>query len=553
MLAGCVPWPEEAAARYRALGIWRGLTIPELLERTIAEVPDKVAVIDGDTRLTYAQLGQAVDRLSCAFIRRGLRPLDRAVFQLGNSANLVVAFFALIKAGVIPVMALPAHRQSEIGHFIAHAQAVAYLVPEVVRGFDFREMAAELAPECPSLHDVFVDGAPGPGQHDLRAMMAETASPEIREALAARRPAADEVALMLLSGGTTAIPKMIPRTHDDYVYNATQCGAATGFTRDIVYLAVLPMAHNFTLASPGILAACAVGGTVVVAPATTPEVVFPLIERHRVTMVCTAVPLVTSWLSSPVPARHDLSSLDILMNGGAKLVPELRRRVEERFGCQFMESFGTGEGLLCNTRRDDPEAVRFHSAGRPISPEDEIRIVDLCGNDVPDGVAGELWVRGPYTIRGYYNAPETNRSAFTADGFYRMGDVVRRLDGNLYVEGRMKDQVNRGGEKISCEEVEDHILAHPAVAGACVVAMPDDRYGEKSCAFVTLRPDHRLDLRELVAFMTARKIAKFKLPERLEILDAFPISPAGKILRRELRIIIAAKLAAENEAVPAAQ
>lgn len=552
MLAGCVPWPEEATARYRSKGIWQGITLPEMLERTIAEVPDKVAVIDGEMRLTYAQLGEAVDRLAYAFVRRGLRPLDRAVFQLGNGVDMVVAFLGLIKAGVIPVMALPAHRQSEIGHFLAHAEAVAYLIPDVVRGFDFRAMAEELAPNCASLRHVFVSGTPNAGQHDLRAMIAEPAPADIiRETLAARRPDAGEVALMLLSGGTTAIPKMIPRTHDDYVYNCTQCGKATGFRRDIVYLAVLPMAHNFTLASPGILAAFSVGGTVVVARSPTPEAVFPLIERHRVTMVCTAVPLVTSWLNSSVPAQHDLSSLEVLMNGGAKLVPELRRRVEERFGCRFMESFGTGEGLLCNTRYDDPEEVRFHSAGRPISPEDEIRIVDPYGNEVPDGVPGELLARGPYTIRGYYKAPETNANAFTADGFYRMGDVVKRIDGNLYVEGRMKDQVNRGGEKISCEEVEDHILAHPAVSGACVVAMPDPAYGEKACAFVILRPGHSLDFRGLVDFMAARKIAKFKLPERLEIVDSFPISPAGKILRRELRAVIAAKLAAETAAAPA--
>jgi 2,3-dihydroxybenzoate-AMP ligase len=547
MLAGCTPWPEEFAARYRAAGIWRGLTIPEAVEQTIAAVPDKVALIDGERVLTYKELGQAVDQLACAFIRRGLKPLDRVVFQLGNSADLVVAFFALLKAGAIPVLALPAHRQSEIGHFLSHTEATAYLIPAVVRGFDYREMASELARGFPRLRHVFVDGAPADGQDDLRALMAEhTEARAAGEMLAACKPAADEVALMLLSGGTTAIPKMIPRTHDDYVYNFTQCGKATGVVRDAVFLAVLPMAHNFTLACPGILGVLAVGGTVVVAPATTPEIVFPLIERHRVTMVCTAVPLVTSWLNSEIPERHDLSSLEVLMNGGAKLVPELRRRIEERFGCRFMESFGTGEGLLNNTRRDDPEELRFHSSGHPISPEDELRVVDPLGDEVPDGTPGELQVRGPYTIRGYYKAPEANAAAFTADGFYRMGDVVKRVNGYLYVEGRMKDLVNRGGEKISCEEVENHILAHPAVAEACVVAMPDKVYGEKACAFVITRPGVPLDFDGLIDFIAARKIAKFKLPERLEIVDAFPISPAGKILRRELRARIAAKLETEG-------
>ena len=168
------------------------------------------------------------------------------------------------------------------------------------------------------------------------------------------------------------------------------------------------------------------------------------------------------------------------MNGGAKLAPELRRRVELRFGCTFQESFGTGEGLLNMTRLDDPAEIRFTSSGRPISPADEIRIVDEHGNDVPDGEVGELICRGPYTIRGYYNAPEKDRAAFTGDGFYRMGDMVRRIDGNLYVEGRLKDIINRGGEKISCEEVENYILGHPKIKNVCVVAMPDRDVRRKS-------------------------------------------------------------------------
>jgi 2,3-dihydroxybenzoate-AMP ligase len=233
-----------------------------------------------------------------------------------------------------------------------------------------------------------------------------------------------------------------------------------------------------------------------------------------------------------------------LMNGGAKLAPELRRRVELRFGCVFQESFGTGEGLLNMTRLTDPAEIRFTSSGRPISPADEIRIVDENGNDVADGEPGELLCRGPYTIRGYYKAPEKTRAAFTADGFYRMGDVVRRVDGNLYVEGRLKDIINRGGEKISCEEVENHILAYPKVKNACVVAMPDPTFGEKACAFVIPVEDANFDLDEMNRFLLSRDIAKFKLPERLKLVPEFPLSAAGKILRRELRRIIGDEISA---------
>jgi len=351
---------------------------------------------------------------------------------------------------------------------------------------------------------------------------------------------------MLLSGGTTGMPKLIPRTHNDYVYAATQTGIITGFGPDTVFLAVLPMAHNYTLCCPGMLGTLVHGGTVVIAGGTTAETVFPAIERERVTAVGATVPMVARWLDSDQFGRHDLSSLRVFINGGAKLPPELRRRVEERFQCEYQENFGTGEGLVCITRLGEAESVRFLSSGRPISEGDEIKVIDEHGHELPEGQMGELAARGPYTIRGYYRAEAANRDAFTDDGFYRMGDIVRVVDGYIYLEGRRKDLINRGGEKISCEEVEDYILGHPKVMSVCVVAMPDAVFGEKACAFAILREGCALTHEELVAFLQARDIARFKLPERLEIVNGFPISPAGKILRRELRARIAQQLQSEN-------
>jgi 2,3-dihydroxybenzoate-AMP ligase len=313
-------------------------------------------------------------------------------------------------------------------------------------------------------------------------------------------------------------------------------------------LAILPLGHNYNLASPGILACFATGGTVVLAPGHSAEVVFPLIERHRVTLVPAAVPLVTAWLNSDVPARHDLRSLKIVQNGGARLAPELRRRVREQWGCLPQEIYGTAEGLINIVPPDAPDELMMQSSGTPICAEDELKVVDLDDNELTDGEAGELLTRGPYTIRGYYDAPQTNAAAFTPDGFYRMGDVVRKSGRYLFTEGRRKDLINRGGEKVSSDEIENLVLRHPAVDGCCVVAMPDPLFGEKACAFVVLRPGHALVLSELCEFLLAQRIAKFKLPERLEIVERFPISPAGKILRRELRERIAATLASEAAA-----
>ncbi|MHA1538067.1 MAG: (2,3-dihydroxybenzoyl)adenylate synthase [Alphaproteobacteria bacterium] len=547
MLEGCTPWPDEFAARYRAAGYWRDLTLAEMLDESIREHGSRIAIVDGERRVSYSQLGQSIDRLAVQLAEAGLASLERVVFQLPNTLEFVVAFFALQRIGVIPVMALASHRLTEIRHFTEHSQAVGYFVADRQRGFDFRDMAQTLAGEFACLREVFVSGDARPGQHALDAMIErEPDAGHAAALLSERRPDPDEVALMLLSGGTTGLPKLIPRTHNDYAYNARQCGATNAFGPGTVLLTLLPLAHNYNLACPGILGILTHGGTVVLSAEMDAETVFPLIEREGVTNICAAVPLIATWVNSPVPARCDLSSLRAVMSGGARLPEELRRKVETVFACTFVECYGTSEGLIMQTRLDDADAIRFESSGRPVSPGDEIKIVDEAGNEVPDGEVGELLARGPYTIRSYYKNPEASAAAFTADGFYRMGDSVAKRGGYLYASGRKKDVINRGGEKISCEEIEDHLHAHPKVASACVVPMPDPVYGERGCAFVIAKPGQHLDFDELKAFMLEREIAKFKIPERLELVAEFPLSPAGKILRRELKRIIEEMVEAES-------
>ncbi|HEX7156721.1 MAG TPA: AMP-binding protein [Burkholderiaceae bacterium] len=542
MLEGCVPWPEDFARRYRERGYWQGVTLFEMLERGAREHGSKTAIIDGERRVSYAELAQRAARLAAGFAAHGMRREQRVVFQLANGIELAETFFALARLGAIPVMALPAHRATEITHFATAAGASALCVPDRVRRFDYRPMAHEVQDRVRGLRLVIVAGEADAGQTALATLAADGGTDP---GLAGPGPAASDVALMLLSGGTTGLPKLIPRTHDDYLYGARCSARAAGMDAQTVFLAVLPMAHNYTLAAPGLVGTLALGGTVAIAGGASDEEVFRAIERHRVTVVSAAVPLVAKWLGSPLIGRYDLGSLKVFMNGGAKLAPELRQRVEQRFGCTYQESFGTAEGLLNQTRLDDPEPIRMESSGCPVSEADELKVVGEDGREVPDGTIGELVCRGPYTIRGYYNAPAINREAFTADGFYRMGDIGRRIGGYLYLEGRKKDLINRGGEKISCEEIENHLLAHPDIESACVVAMPDPDFGEKACAFVIPRGTCRPTLAALVEFLETRSIARFKFPERLELVDAFPISPAGKILRRELREIVARRLASD--------
>ena len=266
MLAGCTPWPPEAAARYRALGLWEGRTIAEMVAASAAARPGKVAVIDGERQLTYAQLAAGVDRLAVRLLRAGLASGDRVVMQLPNALEFVLAYLALTRMGAIPVMALRAHRETEITHFVRSSGAVACMVPEVLQRFDHRVMAQAVAAQCPALKTVFVMGQPLQGQQALQPLIDEPLDPQrVAAELAGVRPDPGEVTTMLLSGGTTSLSKLIPRTHDDYLLNARACGRVAGFDEHTVLLAVLPLGHNYNLASPGMLGCFYYGGTVVLA------------------------------------------------------------------------------------------------------------------------------------------------------------------------------------------------------------------------------------------------------------------------------------------------
>ncbi|MGO4389965.1 (2,3-dihydroxybenzoyl)adenylate synthase [Variovorax sp. M-6] len=537
MLEGCVPWPAEAAREYRRLGLWEDLTVAEMVERSMRAAPDKVALVFGDRRISYEELVRDSRRLAVALLDLGLKPRERVVVQLPNVPEFVIAYLALNWMGAIPVMALRAHRHAEVRHFVRASGASAYLLPDMIGSFDYRPMAAELAAEFSSLRHLIVAGEPAPGQRALDPLIAGDAVTDHASIarLGAVRPSPDEVSTMLLSGGTTSVSKLIPRTHNDYVLNARLCARAAGFDRDTVFMAILPLGHNYNLASPGLLGTFFAGGTVVIATGTGAETLFAGVERERVSVIAGVVPLIASWLDSEVPKRFDLSSLKVIQNGGARLAPELRMRVAAQFGCTPQEIYGTAEGLINMTRLDDPQALLLESSGAPVSEHDEIKVLDDDDHEVPDGEAGELVTRGPYTIRGYYKAPEKNAEAFTADGFYRMGDIVRKRGRHVFTEGRRKDLINRGGEKISCDEIENLIFGLPQVKGVALIGLPDPVFGERACACVILQPGTTLGFDELIAYLRRQNIASFKLPERLEIMAEFPVSPVGKILKRELR------------------
>ncbi|WP_225726912.1 MULTISPECIES: (2,3-dihydroxybenzoyl)adenylate synthase [unclassified Nocardia] len=519
------PWPEEVAAGYRAAGYWTGTTLGELLTRSARAHGDRIAVIDAVRTWTYRQLDADADRLAAGFADIGIGRGDRVVVQLPNVGEFVVVCFALFRLGAIPVLTQPAHREYEITRLCAQSEAVAHIVADYYAGFDYCAMSERVALACPSLRGTIVHG--DPGSHVALADL-------YREPRAHPAPEPGDIALLQLSGGSTALPKLIPRTHDDYVYNARASLTACPLGPDDVYLAALRAAHNFTLCAPGILGALTAGATVVMSPTPNPDNAFPLIERHGVTVAAVVPAVAMRWLDAAATSTDDLSSLRVLQVGGARFKPSAARRVGPVLGCTLQQVFGMAEGLICYTRLDDSAELIAQTQGTPMSPADEIRVVDDADRPVPDGAPGHLLTRGPYTIRGYYRADEHNERAFTAAGFYRTGDIVRRLpSGHLVVVDRAKDIVNRGGEKVACEEIEELLLEHPLVRDAAVVGRPDPVLGERIGAFVIPRGPLRPG--ELAEFLRGRGVAAYKIPDGFEFVTEFPLTAVGKVDKKMLR------------------
>lgn len=290
----------------------------------------------------------------------------------------------------------------------------------------------------------------------------------------------------------------------------------------------------------------------VLAPSPAPDVILPLIEREGVTMMPAVPTIVINLMSYPDLKKYNISSLKFLTVGGSKLSPELAREIGPRLGVDLQQGFGMSEGPVFFTGLQESDEIKFYTQGRPVSPGDEFKIVDPdFGRKVRPGEIGELWFRGPYTIRGYYKAPEHNAKAFTEDGYYKSGDLVRlHPSGNIIVEGRIKDTINRGGEKISAEEMESHILAFPKIINCGYVSMPDPVFGEKGCVFAVPVAGQTFELRELNEFLLKeRKVAKFKVPERLEIVTELPLTNVGKVNKGRLREVIRQKLEEEGASI----
>ncbi|MFD0888695.1 AMP-binding protein, partial [Streptosporangium algeriense] len=386
------------------------------------------------------------------------------------------------------------------------------------------------------------------GQHAYRALIEDVDPAEAAAEVATWRIDPESVAVFQLSGGTTGDPKVIPRLHCEYAYNARAWGRFWDWGPGSVVLHATPMTHNAGIVV-SVQSAHLTGATVVLLPRVEVKAIAEAVAAERVTDMMMGLGLTTRFAEHPELDTFDFSSLRRVF-----FAPSIRAagdQAEEIFGCTVVPLFGTGEGIFLTAPDDAPEQARKATCGAPLSPLDEIRVlVPGTEDEAPPGEIGELAARGPYTIHGYFRAPERNRDAFTGDGFYRTGDLARAhvIDGVTYYshEGRITDNISRGGEKIHADELEALLIGHPDVAEVSVVGMPDRLLGEKVCAFVRPAGERAPTVGDLAAFLLGLGLAKYKLPERVEVVDDLPRTKVGKVSKRDLRARITETLERER-------
>lgn len=540
-LPGVVYTPPAQAERYLREGAWRPTTIGNALQQVARENPQRTAYVCDDRRISFAEVDEKSSRLAAGLRILGLRPGDRAIFQMGTGIETALALFGCFKAGVLPVCTIPQYRSMEISA-LAHATrpSAFFVQADVSPNFDQVGFAAEMA-DAHHMPHLLVGGADtGSRGRSIESLI--TQHP-------AQAPQEEwnycDVAALQLSGGSTGVPKVIPRYHGEYLAHTRAWCDHFGCEEGDVGIWALPMLHNAGMMF-SLLRSVLYGATTVLMPKWDVARFFALLERERVQHAFTIGPHAPSIAGYPGAANHDLSSLQLTLTLiGAE-------PIERGTAQPATNMYGITEGLVLAGAPQFPPAIRHGSIGTVCWEHDEVRVLEPgTETEVPFGESGELCFRGPSSLRGYYAAPEITAASMTSDGFFRTADMVRASrEGPLTIyhfEGRMRDNINRGGEKFGTEDIELLLARHPQIADGKVVAMPDPIYGEKACAYLIPRNGAALpSVPELAAFLVSHGLAKYKCPERIEAVTTFPITRVGKLDRQQMRQAIAEKLAGET-------
>lgn len=542
-------YTQEIIDEYMRKKLWE-LTLPcDLCDRDAKDYPNDEAVVDAKSRLTWAQLKQQSDRIALGLLELGLKKDDVILAQLHNCTQLYVLLVACQKAGVILATAQPTFRQAELQPILRHIKAKAVVIPWKFRDYDYFGMFMEIRPELPELQYIIVIG-------DAVPEGALSFSQMTKNNLEGKYPAdylqktkfrPHEVANIVTTSGTTGIPKCVEWT----ICSRMATGRVWAKRIELTHSDVIGACYNIIGGGLSTLAQCSmpiVGAKLALLEHFTPQGFCELVQKERVTIAAIVPAEMSRLLDYPDLNKYDLSSLRLLHNSTALLPYQLGVTAEERLRCRYVQTYGAMDcGSITSTSIHDSPEVRLGTVGQPYDGG-EVKVVDDEGNALPPGEIGEVLVKqGPYSAGGYYGNIELTRKCWQS-GWYDVEEKGKvDKDGNLSLVGRKRDIIIRGGQNIYPKEIEDLLIQHPKVSDVAIVGMPDRVMGQKLCAYIVPKHGQQITFEEMVAFLKSKKLAPFKLLERLEVLAELPLVPAGqKVDRKHLEQDIAYKLQQEN-------
>jgi non-ribosomal peptide synthetase component E (peptide arylation enzyme) len=521
----------KLAEAYKARGLWTGETFFEVLERQAKRYPDREALADATSRITYSGLKDKVERCAEFFRRIGIKRGDVVTIQLPNRIDFPIVFFALELIGAVANKVNPDFRARELEYILKFSNSSAYVCPKNFKNFDYVSLAKSLQQAVPKLSHVIVAGGAADGAHDLDAGLREC--PPISAAERVKMDP-DEIFRMAFTSGTTGDPKCVLHSFNTSLYASYLLNEDMKVTEKDVMLIWLPVGLNWGYMT--LMQSIMAGARGVMMERFSAQGALDLIQKERVTYIATAPASIVAILNEPTLETFDTSSLRVIITGGASAAIETIKDYQARMSGHLIELYGMLEtGFHTYTRfTDDPQKVNG-TIGRIVGAM-ELRIVDDAGNDIPEGEIGEICARGPSVHLGYHNNPSANAAVFFREGWFRTGDLGRYADkqGNVQITGRSKEIINRGGKKFFPREVEEILYTHPKILHAAMIGLPDQRLGERNCLCVVPKPQQSISLDEAVGFLKGQ-VADYKLPEMIERFDDLPMTGTGKIRRHILR------------------
>ncbi|EOU8674729.1 medium-chain fatty-acid--CoA ligase [Escherichia coli] len=524
---------EQRRAAYRQQGLWGDASLADYWQQTARAMPDKIAVVDNHgASYTYSALDHAASCLANWMLAKGIESGDRIAFQLPGWCEFTVIYLACLKIGAVSVPLLPSWREAELVWVLNKCQAKMFFAPTLFKQTRPVDLILPLQNQLPQLQQIVgVDKlAPATSSLSLSQIIADNTP--LTTAITTH---GDELAAVLFTSGTEGLPKGVVLTHNNILASERAYCARLNLTWQDVFMMPAPLGHA-TGFLHGVTAPLLIGARSVLLDIFTPDACLALLEQQRCTCMLGATPFVYDLLNLVEKQPADLSALRFFLCGGTTIPKKVARECQQR-GIKLLSVYGSTESSPhAVVNLDDPLSCFMHTDGYAAAGV-EIKVVDDARKTLPPGCEGEEASRGPNVFMGYFDEPELTARALDEEGWYYSGDLCRMDEaGYIKITGRKKDIIVRGGENISSREVEDILLQHPKIHDACVVAMPDERLGERSCAYVVLKaPHHSLSLEEVVAFFSRKRVAKYKYPEHIVVIEKLPRTASGKIQKFLLR------------------